>query len=259
MPQADLQVGKIVKHAGTAQAQRVDRGFHRETPGRAHQPGVPLVVPGPGRYLHAGMQVKRHIEIGNRGPEVPVFGDVIIYGRVRFALLGKSIHHCPFEAEFIDAALQFCRGGGRVLHGQCGHAGIAARVPGNRPGDFRIGFSRQIYGFIGIQDCLQARGVERQQRHFDTGFIHERQPFFIDVKEFQGKVFPSPGVAGKRFGISYRFFYSQVFFKSYFSFHDSLISQYYRVKVKVVNAVPAATIGNGKSGWSSRFRSPGWG
>src|SRR6185437_932228 len=76
---ADAQIRKIIDQPRAAQAQGMDRCFHRKTPRRAHQPGVARVVPGLRWDLHARMQVERHVELGYGGPENPVLRQVVVF------------------------------------------------------------------------------------------------------------------------------------------------------------------------------------
>ena len=197
MADRDPQVGIVVEQAGAAQAQRVDRGFDRETPGRGHQPAMALVVARRGGNLHPGMEIEGHVEFRDGGPEAAVFGDVVVDRAVRLVLLGEAVDHRALEAEVAHAAGEFRRGRIGVLHRQRREAGIAVRKFRRRLGDPVVGLAGDRDRFIGIEDALDRRRVERQQRELDAAALHRLDALLADIQQFPGEFVPAPGFSGE--------------------------------------------------------------
>jgi hypothetical protein len=83
---------------------------------------MPLIaglVRGQGR---ARVEVKRHIELLDSCPKVPILGHVAIANRIRLSSLCESIDQGATEAQVFDTARQFLGSTLRVLQCQCGES-----------------------------------------------------------------------------------------------------------------------------------------
>ncbi len=153
----------------------MDRGLLGKIPRRADQPGMAFVALPMARQRIARMQVKRHAEPLDLGPERPILRQVVINRGVGGADLGKTVDQRALEFEIAHAALEFGGCGLRILHRQRRERGKAVGPLGDGGRQRIVGFTRQFHRLGGLGNFLNAVGVEREHRATDAGRIHFRK------------------------------------------------------------------------------------
>jgi len=126
---------------------------------------------------------------------------------------GCAIEKSAVEAEVGDAALQFnrCRGG--VLHGKGCKAAETCWMQTYRLGQFIIDVMGQRGGRLCIQ-CIETHRGQREHLKIDLRLVHVGNPSSVEVEEFRLQFrklrgsFPVPCFGGSQKG-----FGNEVFFK----------------------------------------------
>src|SRR6266571_3512278 len=75
----------FIEQTAAHQAQRVNRSFDRESPGRTSEPRVSLVSLLARGQGQARMKIERHIELLDSCPKRPVLRQIIEHCRIRLA------------------------------------------------------------------------------------------------------------------------------------------------------------------------------
>src|ERR1051326_2030681 len=197
-------------------------GLLAERPDRSEQPGMTVVNARVARQRVARMQVERHVEPLDHGPERPVLRQVVIGHGVGAIELRKSVDQRAAEAEFLDAALELARGEVRVLHCQRREALKSLRALDHLLGEIIVGASRDLVGARLVGDALHRRRVERQQHHLDAVLVHKLKPPAVNVGVALGHL------VADRFGeiahrIGRRFGDRKVFFECDLALHTSVL------------------------------------
>jgi hypothetical protein len=167
-------------------------GFGAECPGGAHEPRMPAIT----RYLAgqriARMQIERHAEPLDLGPERPVLRQVVIDRAVGLADLREAVHQRALEAEVLDAAHELARGGLGVLHRQRREAREAVRAAGHLLGQGVVGEARHFNRPLHVGDRLHGGRVERQDEQLHPVAVHEGQAFAGDIEQPGAPFRPQP-------------------------------------------------------------------
>src|SRR5438132_11230532 len=96
----------------------MDCSLDGESPRRTHEPRMAVVDGLTAWQRIARMEIKGHIQLFQLLPERQIPRIVQIHDGIQIANLRKSVDHCSFEAQFLDASRQLGDGGVRILHRQ---------------------------------------------------------------------------------------------------------------------------------------------
>src|SRR5205823_13932294 len=113
MAENDIEPRVGVEQTRAHQTQGMDRGLVPERPNRTEQPGMALINLA-ARQRIARMQIKRHIEPLDHGPERPILRQVVIDDVVRTAPLRETVDQRAAKAKVLDATLELARGAVRI-------------------------------------------------------------------------------------------------------------------------------------------------
>src|SRR5579862_8274119 len=91
MAENDLELGHFIEQAAGHQAQGVIGRFHRESPGRAGQPGITFVIPLACGQRWARVKIKGDVELLNGSPEGPVLRQVVEHRRIGLPDLRETV------------------------------------------------------------------------------------------------------------------------------------------------------------------------
>ena len=172
----------------------------------------------PGRQRVARMQVERHVELLDRGPERPISLEVVVGRRVGIADLGEAVGERAAEAEIAHAALEFADGELRVLHRQRGERRKTVRPLRHLLGQKIVGLARDFVGSLRVGDCLHGRRVEREDHDLHAVLVHLGEPLVVKIEEPRAQLRPD-ALGEKALGIADRVLDGEMLFQPDLALH----------------------------------------
>jgi hypothetical protein len=103
-------------------------------------------------------------------------------GGVEEFAVGGAVDEEAFEAEVVDAALEFFDGGGGIFEAGGGEGGEAVGVGGDGGGELVVDVVEDG-GFVVGGEFVDAEGGEREDLEGDAAFVHGGDAGFAKVEE----------------------------------------------------------------------------
>ncbi|MNV47430.1 hypothetical protein D3C71_1393000 [compost metagenome] len=97
------------------------------------------------------------------------------------------------KAQLIHAALQFARGGFRVLHRQRGESAEARGVALDLLGQHIVGSLRDFDSTLRIGNALHGRRIEREDRELRAPLVHLREALLLEIEQVALQALPHLG------------------------------------------------------------------
>ena len=187
------------------------------------------------------MQIKRHIEPLDHGPERPILRQVVIDDVVRTAPLRETVDQRAAKAKVLDATLELARGAVRILHRQRRQSLEAIGPLRHLIGEIIIGLAGHLGRALFIRDRLHRRCIERQQHQLDPVLIHFTQAAFMNVHDAAFDFLPYP-IGKIAVGIFQRVRNREMLLKRDLALHGpSLAFPKSRLCARLLSAEPLAT------------------
>ena len=139
----------------------MNRGFDTKSPGRTHEPWMPIVDGLAAWQRVPRMQVQRNVELFHLRPERQIARIIQIHNSIGISDLRVTIHHGSFEAEFPDTPRQLGYRSVRVLHRQRRKTSETIRAFRDEVCEQIIGLTRDLNGVPGVGYTLDGGVVQR--------------------------------------------------------------------------------------------------
>src|SRR5689334_310185 len=120
------------------------RGLMGERPDRAEEPGMAVIDLAVARQRIARMQIERHVEPFDHGPERPKLRQIVVNDFVRSAGLRETVDQRAAKAKLLDAAFELARRAFGVLHRQRRQSLKSIGALGDLFGEIVIGFAGDL-------------------------------------------------------------------------------------------------------------------
>ena len=144
------------------------------------------------------MQVQRKVQLFQLLPERQIPRIVQIHDGIQIANLRKSVDHCSFEAQFLDASRQLGDRGVRILHRQSRETCETIRPLCDELRQDIVGFAGHLSGTFRLRYALNRRIMQRQDHELDSILVHFRQTELFEVEQAPLDIRPG----GKPTGVS---------------------------------------------------------